>query len=1258
MRKYILIASLLIFSLTGFTQTKTISLQGESTSLEILSNTGLDFTASLNISEFSLSKINSPEGIFTLLSIPGFTKRFDDGHPSIPVYSSLVEYPTGATVSVTVKSYDVLEYDLNELGYFERLFPAQPSYAKNTEPEDMAFEYDEVFYQNNAFSNYKIVQVQASGDIRGTGVGSIVINPVQYNPATNILRIYQNVVFEVHFTCNTYTQYLEKKANLYSPAHQSAYSRMSNYIAPPTKDVITQYPIKYVIVADRMFESELQRFIQWKTEKGFTVIEAYTDMSAVGNTTTSIQSYLQGLYNAGTPTDPAPTYILLVGDIAEVPAFTGTTGSHVTDLYYACYGGGSDYLPDVYYGRFSASNVADLKPQIDKTLMYEQFTMPSADYMDTVVMVAGVDGSYSTVWANGQINYGTDNYFNAAHGIYSYTYLYPTSDQSWVPADIHAKIGAGVGYANYTAHCSSSGWADPSFSISDIAGLNNENKYGLIVGNCCESNKFNVTECFGEAILRAVGEGAVGYIGASNYSYWDEDYWWGVGNTSNIIANPTYAGTNLGAYDKAFHDHGEATTDWFISNGQMVQAGNISVEASTSPRKTYYWEEYHLMGDPSVMNYFSKPDPLTITYNSPLMVGDNSLLVNTEQYTYVAISLNGVLLDAQYTGTNTSVTLNFPTITAIDTALVVATKQNKIPHIGDLPIEDVLLNDDAEVFDIISPYTTYGCTGVQETPTVVIRNHGVNNLTQVNINYQIDGGTVETLPWTGNLATYEKDTVDLSAFTLSAGVFDFISYTSLPNGVADSNISNDSTGRSFTVSSTTLFADFTIDDTAFCTAPATINLTNNSTGASYYLWDFGDGNTSSVDNPSYTYNTPGSYTVLLIADAGVCGSDQASVDVLIGADPPTVSDTSNCGAMSFLLEASGTNLFWYSDSLGNTQIATGATYTTPMLSNTTTYYVCSEISNTYTGGKPDNNGTGGYFTSNYVHGLIFTCYSPVTLNSVRMYAGSAGNRTFTLKSSTGATIDQITVNVPAGESVVTLDLDIPVGTNMSLLGPTSPDLFRNGSSSGPNLYPYLIGDVIEITQSTAGSNPYSFYYYFYDWNVEQVCRSAMIPLTVSVFDVPATSFTHVKNNLTVTFTNTSTGGGNWLWDFGDGNTSTLENPVHTYAMDGTYTVILSQNNSCGSDLDTMVVTVLNTVGIEDYNNKVILYPNPAQDYCEIAAPENMDIVELFDASGRCIQRVLPATNVCRIDLSSIATGMYYVRVRSNNNMYIKSLAIE
>lgn len=82
------------------------------------------------------------------------------------------------------------------------------------------------------------------------------------------------------------------------------------------------------------------------------------------------------------------------------------------------------------------------------------------------------------------------------------------------------------------------------------------------------------------------------------------------------------------------------------------------------------------------------------------------------------------------------------------------------------------------------------------------------------------------------------------------------------------------------------------------------------------------------------------------------------------------------------------------------------------------------------------------------------------------------------------------------------------------------------------------------------------------------------PNFVTVGAAPTAGFTQVLAGNSVTFTNTSIAGNTYTWDFGDGNTSTASNPSHTYSSVGDYTVLLTVNNSCGSDTYTSTVTVL------------------------------------------------------------------------------------
>ncbi|MEI6898755.1 MAG: PKD domain-containing protein, partial [Bacteroidota bacterium] len=70
---------------------------------------------------------------------------------------------------------------------------------------------------------------------------------------------------------------------------------------------------------------------------------------------------------------------------------------------------------------------------------------------------------------------------------------------------------------------------------------------------------------------------------------------------------------------------------------------------------------------------------------------------------------------------------------------------------------------------------------------------------------------------------------------------------------------------------------------------------------------------------------------------------------------------------------------------------------------------------------------------------------------------------------------------------------------------------------------------------------------------------------------PNASFTFTNAGLAVTYTNTTTGGSTYAWDFGDGQTSTAQSPVHTYAAQGIYNVTMTATNSNGSSSATNVV---------------------------------------------------------------------------------------
>lgn len=256
-------------------------------------------------------------------------------------------------------------------------------------------------------------------------------------------------------------------------------------------------------------------------------------------------------------------------------------------------------------------------------------------------------------------------------------------------------------------------------------------------------------------------------------------------------------------------------------------------------------------------------------------------------------------------------------------------------------------------------------------------------------------------------------------------------------------------------------------DNVVC-AGETVTLTAN--GGTSYLWNTG------ATTPSITVGA-GTYDVQVSTYCGTTTSGQVTVTELpIPADPTTTGDLV-CVGQTATISATGSNIVWYDDS-GN-EVGTGNTFITPALTSSTTYYAADETvvpGATANVGLYDNSAGGSDHAGGQA--LIFDAYIPFTLKSVKVFAGSAGYRTFDLVDQVEALRASTTIYVPAGESRVTLDWDIPVGNDMEITTNGFTELFRNNAGVS---YPYTLTDTMSITGSTAGAG---WYYYFYDWELE------------------------------------------------------------------------------------------------------------------------------------------------------------------------------
>ena len=657
MKKNLFFAVLLIITGAAFSQNYTVQ-QSDYSLIKV----------SFSASDIQAQQIMLYGNPFCALTMDGFSRQSVSGKPALPSLVKIIEVPLGNGLKYEIVAAIRDTLDGNTLGISNPVVPAQPSRSKSdTHPAVLTM--DSAAYSDNSFSGQPTIMVEEIGVARNRNLATIAFNPVSWNPVTNQIVIVRSITVAIRQK-NADIEATKRMKNLHANRefgmgteviNELEASSTSHTIGSTAKEARTTAPIRYTIVANSIFRGALDEFAAWKRRKGFMVDLVYTDEVSVGSTTTSISNYLKGLYDNASEAEPAPTYVLLVGDVAQLPAFQlSTQNYHYSDLNYVCWTSG-DKIPDAYIGRFSAENLAQLTPQISKTLMYEQYTFPDDSYLRKAVLIAGIDGGSSTDFgythADPTMDYVAKNYVNSENGFTSITYYKNNPNNHPDGVTVTGSSGAtntvealksaynsGCGLVNYSAHGSQTLWSSPRFTISDVDQMTNNDMPMVAIGNCCLTNSFQIGTCLGEAFLRKGNNaGGVAYIGASEVTYWDEDVYWSMGPRSNISASMSlnYNANNLGMYDQLFHTHGEEYSKWHITMGAMVFSGNMSVQSSTADNamKNYYWEVYHLMGDPSLMPYIHGPaQTMEISAPDNIPLGSSSINLQCVPYAYVALT--------------------------------------------------------------------------------------------------------------------------------------------------------------------------------------------------------------------------------------------------------------------------------------------------------------------------------------------------------------------------------------------------------------------------------------------------------------------------------------------------------------------------------------------------------------------------------------------------------------------------------------------
>lgn len=417
-------------------------------------------------------------------------------------------------------------------------------------------------------------------------------------------------------------------------------------------------------------------------------------------------------------------------------------------------------------------------------------------------------------------------------------------------------------------------------------------------------------------------------------------------------------------------------------------------------------------------------------------------------------------------------------------------------------------------------------------------------------------------------------------------------------------------------------ADFTSTSNSGC-SPLIVTFENLSTGNGLtYEWNLGNGNTSVSENPAASYINPGMYTITLTATGPDGTATEAKTDYIVVFTPPTpdISPSQNVGCYPFTVDFTDLSVVgdspiaswsWdFGDGGTSTDQNPSHLYTTPGTFDITLLLTdangCASSMSFQDVIESNNNRP----TAQFVGDPTITCLPPSNISFTNSSSGGTGSLVYFWDFGDGNTstaLNPINTYAAAGNYDVSLTVFDDLGCSTTLNETEYIEIVDNVTIDFvANNTTVCLGDEISFVDISSPT-PTSWLWDFGDGNtsIEQFpthlyatagdfdvsltatysssCAGTETKISyVTIGEIPTAAFTSdvtsgCETPFQVQFTNQSAGSGplDYIWSFGDGEVSTDENPSHTYANNGVYTVSLTAINADGCS---------NTVTEADYIN--------------------------------------------------------------------------
>jgi hypothetical protein len=429
---------------------------------------------------------------------------YDKDAPVLPRYTAMVMVdPAKRPVfQVTSLQSEVVELDA-------RVVPSKGNFTRNISPDEVPFNFGEAYAKDAWYpSDDSMVSMGEPFIFREIRGVNLVVNPVQYNPVQNKLRIHRKIRVAVSSDNQPSKNVITKSApisKVFEPIYKNTFV---NFDQATKRLPRLDENGRLLIICYDDFMDAMAPFVQWKKKIGLDV--KMVPVSAAGKTNDEIKAFIQDEYNQG-----GLTNIMLIGDSAQIPTNKGVKERADSDPCYTKLAG-DDHVPDAIISRLSAENKEQVAYQVAKFVNYEQFPTENTAWYSKGVGIASAEGNPADkvyMEENRQALLGA--MFKHVDQIY---------DPSAPKAKVTEAVNDGRSLINYLGHGSSTSWGTTYFNNTDASKLTNGWMQPIIFDVACVNGKFVNFTCFGEAWMRSGTitnpAGAVTYCGSTTNMQW------------------------------------------------------------------------------------------------------------------------------------------------------------------------------------------------------------------------------------------------------------------------------------------------------------------------------------------------------------------------------------------------------------------------------------------------------------------------------------------------------------------------------------------------------------------------------------------------------------------------------------------------------------------------------------------------------------------------------------------------------------------